>query len=101
MLHITYKFPKFEHLSEKRFISTVKIIFKNLLEMITGEYASAIDNRGEMSTHRPIEKSQMSHATNVQIGGTVNNYAAHSPGMPHTPGISYVNGVGYLDVGTG
>ena len=69
--------------------------------MITGEYASAIDNRGEMSTHRPIEKSQMSHATNVQIGGTVNNYAAHSPGMPHTPGISYVNGVGYLDVGTG
>jgi len=74
--------------------------FDCLTEMIAGEYASAIDNRGEMSTHRPIEKSQMSHATNVQIGGTINNYAAHSPGMPHTPGISYVNGVGYLDVGT-
>ena len=64
-----------------------------------GEYTTAIDNR-EMSSHRQLEKTHM-QPTNVQIGGTVNNYAAHSPGMPHTPGISYVNGVGYLDVGAG
>ena len=64
------------------------------------EAYSTIDNRGEMAPHARIEKG-MTHSTNVQIGGTVNNYATHSPGMPHTPGISYVNGVGYLDVGTG